>query len=264
MPKTYVKRRFSLVEREEIVKKAHSCLWTDSGKPGREYLTSQRGLSEDTIREFQLGYIPVFVAHQLRGRVILPLFDPSDNLITVGSRAVDSESYFLPVYWHESYEKPFYLYGINRARESIRQFGFVLVVEGQFDVLQLHNHGVRNVVGLCGNKMSDVQISIIQRYGSEIVLLLDTDENQAGQRGADKILSQSASYDYSTLSWSIINFPVPINTAEPQIMASRPIVSVGLPENSDPDEFVRIHGIEALKKIVKGKRREFHNNTAGC
>ena len=264
MPKAvYVKRRFSLVEREQIVDKAHRCLWTNSGAPGREYLTSQRGLSEQTIREFQLGYIPTFVTHQLAGRIILPLFDPSGNLITVGSRAIEVNAGFLPVYWHESYEKTFYLYGIHLARKAIRQFGFSLIVEGQFDVLQLHNHGVHNVVALCGNKMSDVQISIIQRYCRELVLLMDADENKAGQMGTEKILAQSAAYDYTDRSWEVANFPVPLNSTESQIMASRPIMSVELPENSDPDEFVRSHGIEALKKIVKGKRHEFHNNTLG-
>jgi len=262
MPQTSdFKRRFSLVEREEVVDKACRCLWANSGTPGREYL-SKRGLSEETMREFRLGYIPKFVKHQLRGRIILPLFDPSDNLVTVGSRAIESGG-FLPVYWHESYEKTFYLYGIERAREALRRHKFAVVVEGQFDVLQLHNHGVRNVVGLCGNKMSDVQISVIQRYCTEIVLLLDADKNQAGQMGAHKILAESGAYDYSDLSLDASNLPIPLSTSEPQVMASRPIVSVVLPENSDPDEYIRAHGIAALKKIVKEKRHEFHNGRSG-
>ncbi len=245
------KRRFSLVEREEIVTKAHQCLWTKPGKPGLEYLIDRRKLSESVIREFQLGYIPIDVSHQLKGRIIFPLVDPSGNLITVGSRNVTGKS-FLPVYWHESYEKPFYLYGIQQAKSSLRKHGFVLIVEGQFDVLQLYNHGIHNVVGLSGNKLSDVQISVMQRYCDELIILLDTDENKAGQLGASKI-AQSGAYEYNTPL-----FPKPLFN-EPQIMANRHFVSVSLPENSDPDEFVRNHGIDKLKKIVQEKRRDFHD-----
>jgi len=252
------KRRFSLVEREELADKAHRCLWTKPGKPGLEYLVSQRGLSEAVIRDFKLGYIPTYVSHQLRGRIIFPLFDPSGNLITIGSRNVTGKS-FLPVYWHESYEKSFYLYGIQQARESLRKHKFVLIMEGQFDVLQLHNHGVRNAVGLSGNKLSDVQISVIQRYCDELIILLDTDENQAGQMGASKIIEQSGVYDYAMAP---LSFPAPFLLSEPQV-ASRQIITVSLPENSDPDEFVRAHGITALKKIIQEKRREFHNVNAG-
>lgn len=259
---TEFKRRFSLVEREEIVNKAHQCLWTKPGRPGLEYLTSQRGLSEAVIREFQLGYIPLDVSHQLRGRIVLPLFDPSGNLITVGSRHVSGKS-FLPVYWHESYEKTFYLYGIQQARNALRKYKFVLVVEGQFDVLQLHNHGVCNVVGLCGNKLSDVQISVIQRYCEELVVLLDTDENKAGQLGASKIMEQSSVYDYDATPRPTPNFPVPfLSSSEPQAMANRQLITVSLPENTDPDEFVLAHGVEPLKKIVQEKRREFHHVNA--
>jgi DNA primase len=253
------KRRFSLVEREEIVHKSCRCLWGDSGKPGRDYLLQKRGLSEQTAKEFQLGYIPVFVKHQLRGRVILPLFDPSRNLIAISSREIlKSEKNFLPVYWHESYQKPFYLYGIENAYKELRRSKFSLVVEGQFDVLQLHNHGIRNVVGLCGNKMSDVQVSVINRYCQEIVLILDKDENEAGQRSAEKIVAQSCFQLQMSLG-DKMKFPVPWHQQKSFSTMRRKILSVFLPENSDPDEFVRTHGVQELRKIIKGKRHEFAN-----
>jgi DNA primase len=252
-----VKKRFSLVEREQIAEKAQKCLWNDPGEPGRKYLLEKRGLSEETLREFRLGFIPTYVQHQLAGRIILPLYDPSGNLIAIGSRAIGDKT-FLPVYWHESYQKPFYLYGISQAYPYIRKVKFVIVVEGQFDVLQLANHGIRNVVGLCGNKMSEVQISVIHRYCKEIVLLLDSDENLAGQRGADKILAESR-YEYDDQLWdsSRPEFPVPWHQQQPHIVIHRDILSVTLPEKSDPDEFVRKHGVDELRKLIKGKRREF-------
>lgn len=254
------KRRFSLVEREEVVNKAYRCLWSDSGKPGRDYLLEKRGLSEETAKSFQLGYIPTFVKHQLRGRIIFPIFDPSKNLIAVSSREIfKSEKNFLPIYWHESYQKPFYLYGIENAYKDFRKAKFAIVVEGQFDVLQLYNHGIHNVVGLCGNKMSDVQISVVNRYCQEIVLLLDKDENLSGQHGANKILAESVFVHTASLDGEKMNFPIPWQQQKRFLTSRRKILSVTLPENSDPDEFVRKNGIRELHKIIKVRRHEFSN-----
>lgn len=254
------KKRFSLVEREEVADKASRCLWSNSGKPGREYLLEKRGLSEETAKKFQLGYIPLYVKHQLRGRIIFPLFDPSENLVAISSREIfKSEKNFLPVYWHESYQKPFYLYGIENAHKEFRRAKFAIVVEGQFDVIQLHNHGIRNTVGLCGNKMSDVQISVINRYCQEIILLLDKDENLSGQRGADKIVAGAAFGLQLSLDGEKMNFPVPWHQQKSFSTVHRKVLPVTLPENSDPDEFVRKHGVKELRKIIKGKRREFAN-----
>lgn len=253
------KRRFSLVEREEVVSKACRCLWSDSGEPGRKYLLEKRGLSEEIAKVFQLGYIPIFVKHQLRGRIILPLFDPSRNLVAISSRSVfESEKKSLPVYWHESYQKPFYLYGIENARKESRRANFIIVVEGQFDALQLHNNGIRNVVALCGNKMSDVQISVINRYCQEIVLILDKDANFSGQRGAEKIVANST-YELSMSLGERAKFPIPWHQQKRVSTARRKILSIALPENSDPDEFIKKHGVMELRKIIKGKRSEFTN-----
>lgn len=254
------KRRFSLVEREEVANKAARCLWSDSGKPGLEYLLEKRGISEETIRKFHLGYIPIFVKHQLRGRIIFPLFDPSKNLIAISSREVHkSEKNFLPVYWHESYQKPFYLYGIENAYKESRRVKFAIVVEGQFDVIQLHNHGITNAVGLCGNKMSDVQISVINRYCQEIVLLLDRDENKAGQHGADRIVAEAAFEMRLSLDGEKMKFPVPWHQQKSFSTMRRKVLPVTLPENSDPDEFIKRHGVKELRRIIKEKRREFAN-----
>jgi len=246
--------RFSIVKRNEIVDKASRCIWTEQGTPGRDYLLNQRGLSEDTIREFRLGYMPRFVDHQLRGRIILPLYDPSGNLIVVGSRAIQT-SKFLPVYWHEKYEKQFYLFGIHNAKSSIVRHQFCIIVEGQFDVLQVANHGIKNVVGLCGNKLSEVHVSIIERYCDDMILALDTDENQAGQRGAAKAVAANQ-YMWGTKNeWSSSVFPFP-PTLSSFSFPSRKIMAVGFPDNTDPDEFIRKNGIDKFKKIVKGKLYE--------
>lgn len=238
-----LKKRFSIIEREDILNKGSRCLWGDNGLLGRNYLTLQRKLSKLVIRQFQLGYIPQYVKHQLRGRIIIPLFDSSENLIAIGSRAIGTSD-FLPVYWHESYEKSFYLYGIHLARSSMRKLGFVVVCEGQFDVLQLQNHGIKNVVGLCGNKLSDVQVSVIQRYCNDIVLLLDTDANQAGQVGAQKAIEKSA-FKYG----------------KEKIVVNRHMVTLSFSENADPDDFVKKYGVDKLKNLVKGKLNDLRHSS---
>ena len=242
------KKRFNLVERQEIVDKAHDCLRTKQGLRGSQYLLDSRNLSKETVKTFKLGYIPLHVNHQLKGRIILPIYDPSKNLIAVSSRAV-GKSDFLPVYWHEQYEKSFYLYGIDNASSAMRKFGFVVVVEGQFDQLSLFNSGIKNVVALCGNKMSEVQLSIMYRYCDEIVLLLDTDENQAGQKGAEKVM-QKATFKHGERSLG--SFPPPLYAEQP-ILTQRKIASLSFEENIDPDEFVQKYGIDKLKEKIKEK-----------
>ncbi len=255
-----LKKRFSIVEREEIIEKSSRCVWMKQGTLGREYLLDKRALSEEAVRNFRLGYMPGFVNHQLRGRIILPLYDPSGNLIAVGSRAINP-SEFLPVYWHESYEKQFYLFGMHRAREAIAKHHFCVVVEGQFDVLQAASHGIENIVGLCGNKLSEVQISVIERYCDDIVLVLDTDENQAGQQGAAKAVAANQYMWGPKKEWKGNVFPFP-PTLDTFSFPSRNIVSAIFPANTDPDEFIRNHGIDKFKQIVKDKLSELRNRNS--
>ena len=73
-------RRFSVVERNDIVEKSQQCLWAEEGKAGLEYLVVNRSLSKDVIKQFGLGYIPPKVNHQLAGRIVIPIYDPSKNL----------------------------------------------------------------------------------------------------------------------------------------------------------------------------------------
>lgn len=129
-------KRFEVVERHDIVERSEKFLWTDGGEPGLRYLLG-RGLTKGTIKKFRLGYIPNGANHQLHGRVIMPLYDASNNLIAVTSRLTRQPKTddFLPVYWHESYEKSFYLYGLNIAKTVMREWGFGIIVEGQFDTM---------------------------------------------------------------------------------------------------------------------------------
>jgi DNA primase len=74
------------------------------------------------------------------------------------------------------------LYNLHNAKEHIKASGYVIVVEGYFDVFRLVNGGIKNVVAICSARMTHVHAAILSRYTSHIVVLLDGDE--AGQKGA--------------------------------------------------------------------------------
>jgi DNA primase len=133
------------------------------------------------------------------------------------------------------------------------------VVEGQFDVLQLYSRGVKNVVALSGNKMSEAQMAVMHRYCKEIVLLLDTDTNKAGQLGAAKVMGNASAYESGRKRklFALQNFD---NYRASQTVVKREILSVNFSENLDPDEFVKKYGIGKLKEMIKEQRREFSSS----
>lgn len=241
-----IRRVFDSIERQEILVKSQQCLWSESGKPALEYLCDQRRLSEPVIRKFKVGFIPHSVRHQLKGRVILPIYDASNNLISISARKIDdAESPLAPPYWHESYEKSFYLFGLPFAIPSIRKWQFVNVVEGQFDVLQMHNHGITNSVGLCTHHMSPVHFATLHRYCEEIILIMDKDENQAGKKGLDKAIKDMLTFGFDSFPFREYRHKLSF---------------VEFASNTDPDEFLREHGAPAMRSLIKSKLREIRKN----
>jgi len=238
------KSRFSSAERADLLGKSQQCLWIPEGQPGLQYLTNKRGLSESVIRQFGLGYIPHNVNHQLAGRVIFPLYDPSGNLVSLMSRHIGVGETKLPSHWHEHYEKSFYLYAIDQAKEHMKYWGFVVVVEGQIDVLQFFNHGVKNVVALCSTNMSDIQLAMIYRYCDEIILLLDSDYGRAGQIGIKKIMKRAR-----PRGCSILDSMGELERTE--FGVGHKINPVYLPNGADPDEYIKAHGIDAIKSLIR-------------
>ncbi len=249
-------RRFSSAHRQEIVEKSKQCLWTTEGKPGLLYLRDSRKITEKVIRSFDLGFIPQHKRHQLAGRIIFPIYDASRNLIAISSRATGSEESLLPVYWHEGYEKRFYLYAIGNAKEWMRKWKFVIICEGQFDVLQLHSRGMKNSVALCGTRLSDIQLSVIFRYCEEIVLVLDKDKNLAGQHAAERIIGDRQSKRHSLKVKDCFN-EMP---RECSVYYNNKFCAVSLPESGDPDEFVRNYGINSFCRIVKKELLRLRNH----
>jgi len=248
------KQRFGDIHRRDILDKSQRCIWIEEGAPGLRYLIEKRRLSKASIKDYGLGYIPANIPHQLAGRIIFPLYDPSGNLIVLTSRNVDGSD-FLPVYWHEQYKKSYYVYGLDKAKKAIRQLKFIIIVEGQIDVLQLYGKGIENVIGLGCTTLSGIQLASIYRYCDEVVLLLDSDpkETNAGQKGVTKILQLKNNKKSRTAD----SFG---ETEGRRQTTGHKITSVSLPIGMDPDSYVVKYGVDELKKMISTKIIEMRNN----
>lgn len=238
---THLKTRFSLVERNEIVNLSQAGLWTTEGKPGLDYLINERKLTQPIIKKFNLGYIPKEINHQLAGRIILPIYDASNNLIAVSSRRIVESDNALPKYWHESYEKQFHLYGLNVAKETMRKTGWCILTEGQMDVLQLHKFGVTNAIAVCGVNLSRMQLANILRYCDKIIVIFDKEENKSGEKGIYKILSQK-----------ILDMPA----GEAYNYKIKPVYFDNETGKMDVDLFLRTYGLQPLKTKIQKVKKE--------
>jgi DNA primase len=188
-----------------------------SGKGAREYLNKRQMISEVTD-DFMLGYaqqswtgltqffskrgVPpdevekagLVVAKKgrhydrFRDRIIFPIIDIHQRVIGCGGRSLDDS---LPKYLNSPdtpvYHKGQTLYGLNVAKDACRQKGSAFVVEGYFDVLALHCHGIRNVVATLGTALTRQQVRVMKGYAREMILVFDSDE--AGIKAAERSLS---------------------------------------------------------------------------
>lgn len=126
---------------------------------------------------------------------------------------------------NEEFKKGNLLFGLYENKQHIIEQGFVYVVEGQFDVIKAMEKGYRNIVALGTSGMTPYQFSVINRYTSNIILILDNDE--AGEKGRKSVTNQFGKYA------NIQNF--------------------FLPESfKDIDEYLTQNGDEPVSFIVKG------------
>jgi DNA primase len=188
-------------------------LW-ESGEAAkaREYLQG-RGLGEEALREFKVGFAPsawdrVLLASRrggfseqelyatglaqrskqngqpydrFRGRIMFPLTDVRGRVLGFGARAMreDQQPKYLNTSDNDVYHKGLHLYGSNLARAHATRAGSVILCEGYTDVIALHQAEVRNVVGLMGTALTADQIAELSRTAPNVLLALDADA--AGQ-----------------------------------------------------------------------------------
>ncbi len=189
-----------------------SFLWdSDEAGKAREYLAG-RGLGEEVLRTFGVGYAPSawdqlllrgqragFKIEELRGvglvqrgrsggeydrfreRIMFPIRDRRGRVLGFGGRAMRSDQGAKYVNTAETdfFHKSQMLYGIDVAKNAIAKAGRAVVVEGYTDVLGLHQAGVEEAVGVMGTSITDEQVAALSGMVEEVVLALDADS--AGQ-----------------------------------------------------------------------------------
>ncbi len=205
-------RLYTLLERAAAYYARY--LWeAREAAPARSYLTS-RGLREEILREFRVGYAPSAwdrlltasrgagfsdeellaaglaqrsrsapgrVFDRFRGRIMFPSADARGRVLGFGARAMreNQPPKYLNTADGELYHKREILYGVHLARPVAARAGEMILVEGYTDVLALHGAGVRNAVGIMGTSFTEEQVAALQRIAPALVLCLDADA--AGQ-----------------------------------------------------------------------------------
>ena len=122
---------------------------------------------------------------RFRGRIIFPIFDTNMQVVGFGGRVLDDS---MPKYLN-SPETPVYnkrrsLYGIHKAKIKCRESDTIYIVEGYFDLLSLHQHGIENAVAILGTALSTQHIQLLKGYASRVILVYDSDD--AGLKAASR------------------------------------------------------------------------------
>src|SRR5512137_1509360 len=233
-------------------------LWSPHGEPGRAYLAS-RGVSEEESRRFRVGIAaqewndlpPRLAAKEIglaaveraglrvesdrggydrfRGRLMFPIAAIDGVVVGFGARAMGEEKGAKYINTPETvlYKKSRVLYGLDLARESIRKTRSAVLVEGYFDVIGLHQAGVKNAVAVCGTALTPEHLELLERCDCrEVVILFDGDQaGLAAPAKAAQVLLPSA------VSGKVAVLPSGAGKV-------------------DPDDFARAHGKEGVDALL--------------
>ena len=172
-------------------------------KPVCEYVFYKRNLNRPTVSEFKIGYAPAsgkallsvlkkhgftedeldnagllnrFKTDLFRNRMTVPFIDPSGDIIGFTARVLDkSEPKYLNTPETILFNKSKYIFGLYQAKESIRRNGFVVIVEGNMDVISSHQAGVKEAVATSGTAMTEQHLKMLSHLTSDIRLAYDGD-----------------------------------------------------------------------------------------
>jgi DNA primase len=223
----------------------------------------ERGFTNETIKEFGLGYSPdkwsAFTDEALgkgysleylektgltivkedkkfdrfKGRVMFPITSMSGRILGFGGRILTNDkkaAKYLNSPESDIYHKSKVLYGISHAKQEIAKRDNCFLVEGYTDVIQMYQAGVKNVVASSGTALTPEQIRLINRLTKNITMLFDGDAAgiRASFRGVDLILE-----------------------------AGMNVRVCSLPEGEDPDSFARKHTLEQLQSYFEENATDF-------
>ena len=235
----------------------HAFLMSPGGKWALDYLTG-RGLTVKTIKHFGLGAAPdswdALIHHlkekgytesdmlaanvigkserggiydRFRKRVMFPIINIRGNIVAFSGRAMPGEDKQGGKYVNTAdtpvYKKSENLFGINFAKNVCSER--VILVEGNMDVISLHQAGFENTVAPLGTAFTTEQANLLSRYTKEIVLMLDADAaGQKAVRRASELLENTG-------------------------LSVRVVV---VPDGKDPDEYIKKNGKERFAALLEG------------
>ena len=231
-----------------------------AGESAREYLVN-RGVSEESVREFGIGYAGRsllklfeqrgFTSDQLaasglvvrgedggfydlfRNRLMFPIHGETGKVIAFGGRALDPAAKAKYINSPETpiYRKKTVLYNLHRAREGARKSGRMILVEGYMDVIGVYSTGIAEVIATCGTALTREQVQTMKRHAPAITVNFDPDA--AGSNAAEKSIQ--------------------LLLAE-----SVRISIVQLAGGLDPDEYCRQHGAAKYSECVEKAKTYFY------
>jgi len=158
---------------------------------------------------------------RFRGRIIFPIFDLSSNVIGFTGRIFknkDKDEIAKYVNTPQSllYDKGRILYGLNRAKVEIRKKNTCILVEGNIDLIMVHQAGFENTVAVSGTALTDYQLSILKRYSDNLLIAFDMDSagQAATKRGID--LAQAQGFNIKIITLTEGKDPAEIISKDPE------------------------------------------------
>jgi DNA primase len=237
------------------------------GAVAREYLAG-RGLTPEGIKAFRIGYAPdsfnalrdrlspmadnetlrasgLFsskeqgdgslgpIYDRFRKRVMFPISNESGRVIAFTARTLETGDKAGAKYINSPetplYSKGHILFNLDKARTSIRQHEFALLVEGQMDCISVFLRGIQNVIATSGTAFTEQQVALLKRHTSQVVVNFDPDA--AGSNAAEKSIALLTEEGFN-------------------------IKIVTLDGGLDPDRYIRERGVEAYTAALRGARRQ--------
>ncbi len=225
-----------------------------------------RGLEDETIRKYGLGWAPLSrqalsdaaraagykeeflietglcvryengpLKDRFFDRVMFPIHSVSGRVIAFGGRTLKTDksvAKYVNSPETEIYVKSRSLYGIHFAKNRISREDKCILVEGYLDVLSMHQLGITNVVASSGTSLTVEQIRLIRKFTSNITIIYDGDGAgiKAALRGIDLVLKEGMN-----------------------------VKIVLLPDGQDPDDFARGHSLDEVKDHIARNERDFIN-----
>ncbi len=231
-------------------------------KAARKYLET-RGISDETQKAFRIGFSPDTwdsllnllkekgadekvieqsglvsvneekerIFDKFRGRIMFPVLDVNGKPVAFGARAMgDDQPKYLNSPETAAYIKGQNLYGLFQAKEDIRKKKFAILVEGYLDLIALYQFGITNVAASLGTAFTPAQAKLLNRITKSVVINYDGDK--AGRAAAQKAIQELLHNQFK-------------------------IKVFVLPNNQDPDDFIRANGPEAYNDL-RGKAKPFN------